>query len=126
MSIGAETPDSAPIGAVGGVIFAVEDLAAVTDWYTSALGRGPDETGPTFAAWRLSSGWIGFDSEPTLGAASREPTAVAYWSVPDIFQAFARFSVAGATPRGEITQLSGIKLAVLIDPFGNPIGLMEE
>lgn len=53
--------------------------------------------------------------------------SVAYWSVDNIEAAVGKLSENNATVISAITEVGGgIKVAVLKDPFGNAVGLIEE
>ena len=53
-------------------------------------------------------------------------SSVAYWRVSDIASAVEHFVSAGAKTAEEIQDVGdGIKVATVVDPFGNMIGLIE-
>jgi len=53
-------------------------------------------------------------------------SALAYWGVPDIDAAVKHFVKNGATVRSAVQEVGGdIKVASVADPFGNPIGLIQ-
>jgi lactoylglutathione lyase len=51
---------------------------------------------------------------------------VAYWSIEKIEIEYARILALGAKENGEIQNVDGnIRVATVIDPFGNVFGLIE-
>jgi len=52
--------------------------------------------------------------------------AVAYWGVADAESAFGRLIELGATKRTAVQEVGeGIRVATVIDPFGNIFGIIE-
>ncbi len=58
-------------------------------------------------------------------AADSERSAI-YWEVDKIEEAYQRLIELGASPYLEIKTLFNIKIAQVIDPFGNTIGLTSD
>ena len=64
--------------------------------------------------------------DPDVNGVTTGNNAVAYWGVPDIESAHARMLLAGAKVVKPIANVGGdIKVAMVADPFGNIIGLIE-
>jgi predicted enzyme related to lactoylglutathione lyase len=60
------------------------------------------------------------------GAVRPGENVVAYWGVPDIDLALRHMLANGATAHEPITDVGeGIKVAAVVDPFGNVIGLIQ-
>lgn len=107
-----------------------EDHAAASAWYTEVLGIEPYYRVPGYHEWRVG------DLEHELGlidAAYAPPNAlgtpggaVVLWHVDDLEAAHARLLALGATPREPITERGeGFRTAVVVDPFGNLLGIMR-
>lgn len=109
------------------VIYHVDDLARGKAWYRGVVGKDPyyDEV------W-----YVGFDVGgyelgllPPGGAKDAAPGrggVDAYWGVDDIEAVHARLLEYGAKELGEIEDLGeGLKVARVLDPFGNVVGIIE-
>ncbi|HUG28703.1 MAG TPA: VOC family protein, partial [Gemmatimonadales bacterium] len=52
--------------------------------------------------------------------------SVAYWGVPDAAAEYERLLGLGATPHETVKEVGGgIKVATVLDPFGNLFGVIE-
>lgn len=78
--------------------------------------------------------YVGFDIngcelglDPDMTNIDEGNMAIAYWSVDDIEAAIKQLTQQGATVVLDIAGVGeGIKMAVVHDPFGNAVGLIEE
>lgn len=104
-------------------ILDTEDLAATKDWYAEVLGYAPyfDE-----------SFYVGFNvGGYELGLLPRQDTPLpaggeTYWGVADINLAWEKLQALGAAAAHEITDVGeGILMAVVIDPAGSRMGIIE-
>ncbi len=130
-------------------IYLVPDMARAREWYCQVLGKQPyfDEPGyigfdangyelglfPQKAAQDL--GMFGDDNNgnnkdgnntvpPSMPI--KPPSVLAYWGVDDINAEHARLLSLGAREHEKITDVGGgIKIASVLDPFGNPFGLIQ-
>ena len=101
-------------------IYRTPDLAEGKLWYTKVLGFVPYFDQPYYVGFNVG----GFE----LGLMSDTPqnTVGPYWAVTGIDAAYARLLELGATPRTEVTDVGeGIRVADVIDPFGNVLGIIE-
>lgn len=104
------------------VIYGVPDLAAARDWYAKAFGVAPYFDEPFYVGFNIGGYELGLDPSSTTG--STGPTA--YWGVPNADDAVAYMQSIGAsvsTPTHDVGD--GIRVASVIDPFGNRIGIIE-
>lgn len=108
------------------VIYHVSDLARARDWYASVLGRPPYFDQPYYVGFNVGGFELGLDPDwsgysPTIGS------HVAYWGVADAAAAYQRLIDFGARPHDPIKDVGeGIKVATVVDPFGNVIGIIED
>jgi hypothetical protein len=52
--------------------------------------------------------------------------STAYWGVANAEEAFAHMLAAGATESSKVADVGeGIKVATVLDPFGNKVGIIE-
>jgi predicted enzyme related to lactoylglutathione lyase len=104
------------------VIYPVPDLTAGKQWYSQVLGKAPYFDQPFYVGFSAGGFELGLipDGEPSA-AGSR-----AYWGVADADAAYARLLELGATAlEGVMDVGEGIKVAAVIDPFGNRFGIIE-
>jgi predicted enzyme related to lactoylglutathione lyase len=101
------------------VIYQTPDIAAGKAWYTKFLGFGPYFDQPFYVGFNVGGYELGLtpDGKSSMGA---------YWGVKDIEGAHARLLELGAAPRTDITDVGeGIRVADVLDPFGNVFGVIE-
>jgi uncharacterized glyoxalase superfamily protein PhnB len=66
---------------------------------------------------------LGLDPNST---ASGPGGTIAYWGVADARAAFDRLISLGATARSDVQDVGeGIRVATVVDPFGNVFGIIE-
>ena len=105
--------------------YRVSDLDAAKAWYTDILGFGPYFDEPFYVGFEVGGYELGLqpakgDSRPGLGG------VVAYWGVEDAEAGFNHLIAKGATVHSPIQEVGGgIKVGTVLDPFGNPFGVIE-
>jgi predicted enzyme related to lactoylglutathione lyase len=103
-------------------IYPVPDLAAATRWYTEMLGVAPYFSESFYVGFSVGGFELGLLPDGLPGTAGPQP----FWGVADIATAHARLLELGASPLDPITDVGdGIKVAAVVDPFGNRFGLIE-
>ena len=105
------------------VVYFVSDLEEAIKWYTAALGFGPYYNEDFYVGLNVE----GYELGLMPGKHPPEPSehmSVAYWGVENIEKAVARLTDLGASIRTDIEDV-GVKVATLVDPFGNVIGVLE-
>ncbi len=115
------------------LVFLVDDVAAATDWYTEFLGQAPVFTRPgpgggiTYAKFLIGDQ----QGELALADGTRAPAgraagpggAIVHWRVDDITATLARLEAMGAEEYTPRTSHGPFVTAVVVDPFGNLLGL---
>jgi predicted enzyme related to lactoylglutathione lyase len=107
------------------VIYHVSDLERAKAWYAEAFGKPPYFDEPFYVGFEIRGYELGLDPDEGAFPPGRGG-AVAYWRVPAIGPAVDHFTGCGAEllePAKDVG--GGIQVAVVADPFGNPIGLIE-
>lgn len=117
-------------------IYLVPDLAKARKWYAEVLGKAPYFDEPSYVGFDAGGYELGLFPEqnykPEAGATKAEsgdnkaPSVMTYWGVENIEEAHKRLLSLGARPAEAITDVGGgIKLATVIDPFGNTFGIIQ-
>lgn len=110
---------------LGTAIYHVTDLARAKAWYTQAFGVAPYFDQPFYVGFDIGGYELGLNPDLSVATAGRGGS-VAYWRVPNIAAAVSHFSGIGAAVASPATEVGeGIKVAMVSDPFGNLIGLLE-
>jgi len=107
------------------VIYHAADLSAAKEWYAKALGVQPYFDQPFYVGFNIAGYELGLDPDPS-SASGTGASAIAYWGVADAEAALARLVELGATDRLGVQDVGdGIRMASVIDPFGNIFGIIE-
>ena len=106
------------------VIYHVRDLQAAKEWYTRATGVAPYFDEPFYVGFDINGFELGLD--PDWTAVDEGNQSIAYWSVENTDKAVQHFVDLGAKTVQARTNVGGdIYVAIVKDPFGNCIGLIE-
>jgi predicted enzyme related to lactoylglutathione lyase len=108
------------------VIYKVTDIDVAKRFYQSAVGKPPYFDQPFYVGFDVDGQEVGLD--PDVSKVGPGPGgAVAYWKVIDIHAVFARLTNdLGGSPIEEPADVGGgIQVAVVGDPFGNLVGLIQ-
>jgi predicted enzyme related to lactoylglutathione lyase len=101
------------------VIYHVKNLDAAKTWYTQLTGAPPYFDQPFYVGFNVGGYELGLLPD-------EDDEAIAYWGTPDIAAEIARVLAFGATvarPPQDVGD--GILVAVIVDPEGNRVGLIE-
>jgi predicted enzyme related to lactoylglutathione lyase len=106
-------------------IYTVTDIVQAREWYVRALGIEPYYDQPYYVGFSVGGYELGLN--PDVSSSQPGPGgSVAHWGVADIEAAVAHLKSVGATGDGAIHDVGdGILMAVLSDPFGNSLGLIQ-
>ncbi len=107
------------------VIYNVPDLQKAKEWYTELTGKQPYFDEDFYVGFDFNGCEMGLhplDETVTIGNQT-----VSHWAVEDIEKAVEKLIEKGATILYKTSDVGGgIKVATLIDPWGNAVGLIEE
>jgi predicted enzyme related to lactoylglutathione lyase len=104
-------------------IYAVDDIARAKEWYTKAFGVEPYFDEPFYVGFNIGGFELGLDPNAKSRGAGG---SVAFWGVDNADEAVAKLVAAGATISSAVNEVGeGIKVATVLDPFGNQIGIIE-
>ena len=101
------------------------DLGRAKAWYTEVLGIEPYFDEPFYVGFNVGGFELGLlpDAESGLEGLGGN---VAYWGVTNADLAYDRLIGLGATAVSPLQEVGGgIKVAVVRDPFGNALGIIE-
>ncbi len=103
------------------VKYGVVDLAEARDWYSRAFETKPYFDQPFYVGFNIGGYELGLDPDTKPGGTG----VVAYWGVTDIDSSFGRLIRLGARVEERVKEVGdGIKVASVLDPWGNVIGLI--
>lgn len=105
------------------VVYHVADLERAKAWYTALLGTPPYFDEPFYVGYNVGGYELGLHPIETPLVAGT--SVVTYWGVDDIDAVYARLLELGAAAHFPATEVGeGIKVADVIDPFGNIVGIL--
>ena len=104
------------------VTYPVADLGRAKSWYADVFGVQPYFDQPFYVGFAVGGFELGLVPDGTPGTNG----TTTYWGVDDIEREVERIAGLGATVRSAIEDVGeGIRMAELLDPFGNVIGLID-
>jgi predicted enzyme related to lactoylglutathione lyase len=107
------------------IIYHVDDLEKAKKWYEKITGASPYFDQPYYVGFDIDGYELGLD--PDLNNVSKGEHSVAYWQVDNIKNAVKSLTANDAKIINAIQQVGDeISVAVVEDPFGNYIGLIQE
>jgi len=113
------------IKGLGTVIYFVPDMEQAKAWYTKAFGKTPYFDQPFYMGFNIGGYELGLEPKKPNGTPG-PGGCIGYWRVEQIDDAVRHFGALGASTILPVQDVGeGIKVAVLADPFGNQVGLIE-
>ncbi|PYT09569.1 MAG: glyoxalase/bleomycin resistance/extradiol dioxygenase family protein [Acidobacteria bacterium] len=107
------------------VIYHVNDLDRAKAWYSSVLGLEPYFDQPFYVGFNVGGFELGLDPDMT-GITGGTGSVSAYWGVSDCEAAVKRLLELGASSHSPVQDVGdSIRVASVIDPFGNVLGVIE-
>jgi len=107
------------------VIYHAPDLEKTKAWYSKVLGIEPYFDQPFYVGFNVAGYELGLDPD-AASTPGGKAGAVAYWGVANAETAFRRLIELGATERSAVQEVGeGIRVATVLDPFGNIFGIIE-
>jgi catechol 2,3-dioxygenase-like lactoylglutathione lyase family enzyme len=104
------------------VLYPAPDLERAKAWYTNLLGQAPYFEQPFYVGFAVGGFELGLLPDAVPGTGGPQPL----WGVSNAHDALARLLALGATPLEAVTEVGeGIKVAAVVDPFGNRLGIIE-
>jgi predicted enzyme related to lactoylglutathione lyase len=105
------------------VIYTAKDLAAAKEWYSKATGQEPYFDELFYVGFDINGFELGLDPNADGGPGNH---SVSYWAVDDVEAASKKLVSIGGNLVQPKTNVGGeMYVAVVADPFGNHIGLIE-
>jgi predicted enzyme related to lactoylglutathione lyase len=119
-----KTSDNSVLG-LRTAIYNVPDLAKARDWYRKALAIEPYFDQPFYVGFNVGGYELGLHPGKA-GPAKEDVGAVVYWGVKDVESNAKRLIKLGAKKQKAVLDVGdGIRVATVVDPFGNVFGLIE-
>jgi predicted enzyme related to lactoylglutathione lyase len=117
--------DHRPILGLRTTIYRVADLDKAKEWYRAVLGVEPYFDQPFYVGFNVGGFELGLDPDTSEGASGRGGVT-AYWGVEDADAALARLLELGGRENREVRDVGdGIRVASVLDPFGNVFAIIE-
>lgn len=107
------------------VIYHVNDIGAAKKWYADITGVTPYFDEPFYVGFDINGCELGLDPDFThVNTGGNQ--SVTYWAVDSLKISLEKLKNAGARILQPITNVGGdIHVAIVTDPFGNSVGLIE-
>jgi catechol 2,3-dioxygenase-like lactoylglutathione lyase family enzyme len=103
-------------------IYPVNDIECAKRWYHGALGIAPHFDQPFYVGFAVGGFELGLIPDGTASTHGPQPL----WGVADAHAAVTHLLAVGATALDAVTDVGdGIKVAAVLDPFGNRLGVIE-
>ncbi|MBL8871180.1 MAG: hypothetical protein JNK90_15390 [Planctomycetaceae bacterium] len=103
-------------------MYPVTDLDAGKKWYSDIFGTVPYFSEPYYVGFNIGGFELGLVPD---GSPGRNGARV-YWGVNDVVKELERLLTLGAKLHEEVQDVGGgIKVASVVDPFGNVLGIIE-
>lgn len=107
------------------VIYNVPDLQKAKEWYSKLTGVAPYFDEPFYVGFDINGCELGL--HPLDETAAKGNQSVAHWAVDGIEDCVKKLVAEGAIILEDTTEVGGgIKVATVLDPWGNAVGLIEE
>ena len=107
-------------------IYPVTDVARAKAWYAEAFGVAPYFDEPFYVGFDVAGFELGLTPAKEPHHVPGTGGVVAYWGIDDIDAAHTRMVSLGAQPLAGVRDVGdGIRVATVLDPDGNALGLIE-
>ncbi len=107
------------------VIYNVPDLQKAKEWYANLTSVAPYFDEPFFVGFDINGCELGLHPQDETVTPGNQ--TVSHWAVDDIENCVQQLVEKGASILYEIQEVGGgIKVATVLDPWGNAVGLIEE
>lgn len=103
-------------------IYPVNDLVEAKRWYARAFGIEPYFDQPFYVGFSVGGFELGLIPDGVASTQGPQPL----WGVANADTAVAHLLALGATALDPVTEVGGgIRVAAVVDPFGNRLGVIE-
>lgn len=103
------------------IVYRVPDLTAARDWYARVVGHAAYFDEPFYVGFNVGGYELGL-----VPCEEKPPGSTTYWGVDNAEAAYARLLAEGARGHEAVHDVGGgIKVASLLDPAGNELGIIE-
>ncbi|PYK30296.1 MAG: glyoxalase/bleomycin resistance/extradiol dioxygenase family protein [Verrucomicrobia bacterium] len=120
-----QSPDNPNFLGLRTAIYHAPDLDKAKEWYSKVLGLEPYFAQPFYVGFNVGGYELGLDPDPSSKSEGAGGVTV-YWGVADANAALQRLLSLGATERTGVQEVGErIRVATVLDPFGNVFGIIE-
>ena len=118
------SPDALKFLGLRTAIYHAPDLTEAKAWYSKILDIEPYFDQPFYVGFNVGGYELGLDPDPP--SADGAGGVIVYWGVSDVEVALKRLFSLGASERTNVQDVGEeIRLATVLDPFGNVFGMIE-
>lgn len=107
------------------VTYQVNDIGKAKQWYSGILGLQPALDTPFAVIFKICDSSLSLVQSKTVDKEYIDRTET-FWEVDDIEKTYQSLIDAGARPNSPIKNILNIRIAQVIDPFGNILGLTSQ
>jgi methyltransferase (TIGR00027 family) len=104
------------------IVYKVPDIEKAKNWYSKVFDTKPILDTSFVVVFLIGDSSFGL-SPNTNATIKVDDSVIAYWEVDDIDSEYKRLLQLGATVHTEISLAFNMKIAAVIDPFGNILGI---
>jgi predicted enzyme related to lactoylglutathione lyase len=106
-------------------VYFVPDVEAARSWYVRVLGSEPVFDSPVACIFRVNQSSLSL-AKTVAAAPAADNRIAAYWEVEDVDHCVARLVDLGGRVKTPPRNVLALRVAEVVDPFGNVLGLSGE
>ena len=120
------SPDAPKFLGLRTAIYHAPDLTETKAWYSKIFGIEPYFDQPFYVGFNVGGYELELELDPDPSSSDGAGGVIVYWGVSDVEVALQRLLSLGASERTNVQDVGeGIRLATVLDPFGNVFGMIE-
>ena len=122
------SPDAPKFLGLRTAIYRAPDLTEAKAWYSKIFGIEPYFDQPFYVGFNVGGYELELELEldPDPSSSDGAGGVIVYWGVSDVEVALKRLFSLGASERTNVQDVGEeIRLATVLDPFGNVFGMIE-
>jgi methyltransferase (TIGR00027 family) len=105
------------------IVYKVNDLEKAKQWYNDFLNTEPIFSAPFVAIYKIGDCSLSLSLSQSTPSSNNNEQSETYWEVDDIDATYSRLLDLGAKSLAPVKTVINIRVAKVIDPFNNVIGI---